>query len=226
MLGVIGGVILYSVFAKTQKEDDMSAKIAVTRTDHTSENLRALASRHKHRDCRVRLRAMALMVEDELPRAEISRSVGVDVQTLRDWATRYNAEGLDGLRDAARSGRPRRLDEGQTAELVSLLEAGSDPDAGEPSRWSLGTIQQWIEDRFEVDSTVEGMSQMLRRPGFRHLPPRPIHPKANPEAQKNFRNHFSLLVQEILPETVSSEDMLLYFQDEARIGQKGMLSRM
>jgi len=226
MLGVICGVILYSVFAKTQKEDDMSAKIAVTRTDHTTENLRALASRHKYRDCRVRLRAIALMIEDDLPRSEISRSVGVDVQTLRDWAIRYNARGLDGLRDAARSGRPRKLDESQTAEPVSLIEGGSDPDAGEPSRWTLGMLQQWIDDRFEVDLTVEGVRQMLRRLGFRHLSPRPIHPKANPEAQECFRHNFSQLVQEILPGNVPGEDVLLYFQDEARIGQKGMLSRI
>ena len=204
----------------------MSAKIAVIRTDHTVENLRVLASRHKYRDCRARLRAIALMIEDDLPRGEISRSVGVDVQTLRDWAVRYNAEGLDGLRDAARSGRPHKLDESQTVELVSLIETGSDPDAGEPSRWTLGMIQQWIKDRFDVDFTVEGVRQMLRRLGFRHLSPRPIHPKTKPEAQEYFRNNFRQCVQEVLPENVLSEDVLLYFQDEARIGQKGMLSRV
>ena len=60
MLGVVAAVMLYSVVGRhTQKEDDMSAKIAITRTDHTVENLRALASRHKYRDCRARLRAIA-----------------------------------------------------------------------------------------------------------------------------------------------------------------------
>ncbi len=197
----------------------MSARIAVTRTDHTPENLRALASQHKYRDCRVRLRAIALIIEDELSRGEIACGVGVDVQTLRDWVVRYNARGLDGLRDAARSGRPRKLDASQTAELVSKIEAGTDPDAGEPSRWTLATVQQWIKDRFDVDYTVEGVRQMLRRLGFRHLSPRPIHPKANPAAQEEFHNTFSQSVQDSLPESVSSEDVLVYFQDQARIGQ-------
>ena len=94
----------------------MSAKIAVTRTDHTPEDLRALAAQHKYRDCRVRLRAIALIIEDELSRGEIACGVGVDVQTLRDWVVRYNAQGLDGLRDAPRSGPP--------------TEAGRAPDCG------------------------------------------------------------------------------------------------
>ena len=71
----------------------MSAKIPVTRTDHTPEDLRALAAQHKYRDCRVRLRAIALIIEDELSRGEIACGVGVDVQTLRDWVVRYNAQG-------------------------------------------------------------------------------------------------------------------------------------
>ena len=54
----------------------MSAKIPVTRTDHTPEDLRALAAQHKYRDCRVRLRAIALIIEDELSRGEIACGVG------------------------------------------------------------------------------------------------------------------------------------------------------
>ena len=200
----------------------MSAKIAVTRTDHTPEDLRALAAQHKYRDCRVRLRAIALIIEDELSRGEIACGVGVDVQTLRDWVVRYNARGLDGLRDA-RSGRPRKLDARQTAELVSKIEAGTDPDAGEPSRWTLATVRQWIKDRFDVDYTVEGVRQMLRRLGFRHLSPRPIHPKANPEAQEEFRNTFRSSGH---PSRERVGRRCSRVQDEARIGQKGMLSRV
>ncbi len=44
----------------------MSAKTAVTRTDHTPESVRKLALSYKYRDCRSRLRALALMIEDTL----------------------------------------------------------------------------------------------------------------------------------------------------------------
>lgn len=67
----------------------MSAKISIARTDHTAESLRRLASGRKYRDCWVRLRAMTLLIEDDLSRREISRAVGGDVQPLCEYvATR------------------------------------------------------------------------------------------------------------------------------------------
>ena len=86
----------------------MPAKVMVSRTDHTPKELRELASKHKFRDCRHRLRAIALVIERELSRAGIAGDAGVDVQTLCDWVKRYNGGGIDGLRDAARRGRDGR----------------------------------------------------------------------------------------------------------------------
>ncbi len=203
----------------------MSAKIAVTRTDHTPESLRKLALSHKYRDCRNRLRALALMMEDTLSRGEIARRVGVDVQTLRDWVVRYDEAGVDGLRDAARPGRPPKLDTCQEAQLVAWMDAGPDPEAGEPCCWTVD-IRHWIKCRFDMDFTVEGVRRMIRRLDFRHVSPRPIHPRARPEDQENFRQNFRELAMAALPDGVSGEDVLVFFRDEARIGQKGMLSRV
>ncbi len=204
----------------------MPAKIAVTRTGRTPENLRRSASSYKLRDCRHRLRATALTIEDVLSRAEISRRAGVDAQTLREQFVRCNRSGIDGLRDAARPGRSPKLNESRTARLASWIDAGPDPETDEASRWTVAAVQEWIKRCFAADFTAEGVRRMLHRPGFRHVSPRPIHPETNPEAQKKFRDEFSESGWTVLPGNVSSEDVLMYFQDEARIGQKGMLSRI
>jgi transposase len=47
-------------------------------------------------------------------------------QTLGDWVHRYNVEGLDGLRDRPRPGRPCALDEGRQAALKALVLRGPD----------------------------------------------------------------------------------------------------
>ena len=177
----------------------MPAEIMISRTDHTPDGLRELAFKDRFRDCRHRLRAIALVIEDETPRAEIAARAGADTQTLCDWVKRYDAKGIEGLRDSARPGRPPKLDGERTAEVAAWLDAGSDPDAGEPSRWTAGCIRERIAERFEVSCTVEDARRLMRRLGFRLMSPRPVHPRADPQAQEEFRANFSRLVKDTAP---------------------------
>ena len=166
------------------------------------------------------------MIEGRLTRAEIARRSRVGAQTLCDWVHRYNEQGLAGLGLAGRPGRPSLLDDGQVATLRSWLGAGPDADAGEPCRWTLGDLRERVLDLFGVSYTTLAVRRLIRRLGFRLLSSRPIHPKADPEAQEEFRQGFSNPARRAIPEGVSPGDVLVHFQDEARIGQKGMLSRV
>ena len=130
------------------------------------------------------------------------------------------------MKNRPRSGRRARLDADQAEAVREWLEAGPDPGAGEPARWTVADIRQMIENLFEVKYSVEGVRLLMRRLGFRNVSPRPIHPKADPRAQEEFRSSFKALAREVLPGGVSPESAGVWFQDEARIGQKGMLSRV
>jgi transposase len=93
------------------------------RRDRTPEELRALARRE--RDGRVCSRLLALAnALDGMSRAAAARLAGMDRQTLRDWVHRYNAQGVEGLKDRPRRGRPPRLDDGQQAALKALVLRG------------------------------------------------------------------------------------------------------
>ena len=125
MLRVIDSVFLYSAFGyETNQKEAMGAKIMISRIDHTPEALRQMARKHKFRDSRHRMRAIALVIEDRLTRAEIARRSRVGAQTLCDWVHRYNARGLTGRP----SGRPSLLGPAARAKVASWLDAG--PDAG------------------------------------------------------------------------------------------------
>jgi len=45
-----------------------------------------------------------------------------DEATVRQWITRFEAEGVDGLRDRPRSGRPRRADAAARAKIEQLIQ--------------------------------------------------------------------------------------------------------
>src|SRR4051794_1522282 len=93
------------------------------RTDRDTAELRRLARRE--RDGRVGARLLALAnALDGLPRERAARLAGMTGQTLGDWIHRYNEEGVEGLRDRPRPGRPCGLDEGRQATLKALVLRG------------------------------------------------------------------------------------------------------
>jgi transposase len=55
----------------------------------------------------VRRARMILLAADGLPLDRIARTVGTDRTSVRTWLDRYRADGLVGLQDRPRSGRPR-----------------------------------------------------------------------------------------------------------------------
>ena len=110
------------------------AAVAVTRADFTAAELRLAAVRSD--DTRVSRRALAIaMVLDGYPRATAAELSGMDRQTLRDWVHRFNAEGLEGLSDNVRPGRPALLSAGQQKEVAAWVEAGPDLATAGVVRW-------------------------------------------------------------------------------------------
>src|SRR4051812_42846138 len=115
-------------------------------TGRTPAELRALARRE--RDGRVSARPLALAnALDGMSRDQAARAAGMDRQTLRDWAHRYNAEGVEGLRDRPRPGRPCALDEGQQAALKGLILRGPRLERDGRVAWRARDLRELAERR-------------------------------------------------------------------------------
>ena len=102
----------------------MPAPLAIC-PDRDPAELRRLARRERDGRVSARLLALANALEG-MPREEAARLAGMTGQTLGDWVHRYNAEGVEGLRDRHRPGRPCALDEGQQAAFKALVLRGPD----------------------------------------------------------------------------------------------------
>jgi transposase len=140
------------------------------------------------RDGRVASRLLALAaVLDGLSREQAARAGGMDRQTLRDWVHRFNAAGVEGLRDGARSGRPRLLAEALLPELAALIADGPQIERDGAVEYRLSHIRELSKRHFGADYSQGGMHAVLRRMGFSWLKPRPIHPKTDLAAQETFK---------------------------------------
>ena len=153
----------------------MSVCIAL-RDDYDSIELRCLA---KHsRDPRQVRRLLALAaVYDGMSRAEAAKVGGMDRQTLRDWAHRFNDEGADGLKNRPGAGRPRLLTDEQMGELSVIVETGPDPKIDGVVRWRRVDLKRVIEERFGVIYSERAISDLLVALSFSHISARPQHPK-------------------------------------------------
>ena len=125
------------------------------RQDLSAADLRSLA--RKEGDARVcrRLVAIAMALEG-LSREEAARRAGMDRQTLRDWVVRYNAEGVAGLRDRVRPGRPALLAPELEAELLQLIEAGPDFERDGVVEYRVRHICELAKQHFGADYSYQG----------------------------------------------------------------------
>ncbi len=159
------------------------------RDDYDAAQLRALAKRS--RDPRQIRRLLALAaVYDGMSRADAAKVGGMDRQTLRDWAHRFNAEGPEGLRDRPRAGRPRRLTEAQMEELAEIVETGPDPATDGVIRWRRIDLKRVIEERFGVVYSERAVSDLLAKLAFSYISGRPRHPRQDQRVLDGFKKTF------------------------------------
>ena len=106
---------------------------------------------------------------------------------LRDWVHRYNKEGLGGLVDRARSGRPASLSWAEQGKLSSWVEEGADLARDGVVRFRRADLRDRIAAEFGVTLHERSVGRLLRRLDFRRLSVRPLHPQSDPEAQETFK---------------------------------------
>jgi transposase len=163
--------------------------------------------------------SLALMLEGA-KRADAAKAGGMDRQTLGDWVHRFNAEGPEGLYSKAGTGPPCRLSEAQQQDLAALIESGPNLAKHGVVRFRFCDLCALVEERFGVTDEKRGLSKLIRRWGFRKISPPKAIPKSRPSAKK-----FQDLVLDAISDRAAERPIEIWFVDEARVGQKGQLSR-
>lgn len=161
--------------------------IAITRTDLDAGGLRAAAARVKDAAAARRMLALALVLEGAT-RTEAARAAGMDRQTLRDWVHRYNATGLDGLKNRANPGAPARmLSPEQEAVVAGWVRAGPILDEHKVVRWRCRDLRDEIARRFGVQMHERTVGKLLVRLNFSRVSVRPRHPGQDAAAQEEHK---------------------------------------
>ena len=168
----------------------MSGRALTIRTDVPAVELRRLARHEKDRAAAARMQAISGALEG-MTRTEAARLAGMERQALRDAVLRFNAEGLAGLHDRPRSGRPARLDGTQKAALKQLVLNGPDVEGTGRSAWTLAELCGEVGsthalNRWGMSYHPSHMGKLMHQLGLSWQKARPSHPKADAAAREAF----------------------------------------
>ena len=130
-----------------------------------------------------------LLVANGMNCPQAATMLGDSERTIRYWVQQFNEEGLQGLIDIDRLGRPSRLSDRQMNQIGKTLRK-SPKDVGMAGGiWDGKTLSAYIKKKYKLDMGVRQSQRLFRVLGFRLRKPRPLIAHADPEEQRKFKKN-------------------------------------
>jgi transposase len=152
---------------------------------HPIEQLRQLAKAQKQARMRIRLQAIVLAREGKTA-PQIAAALGAARRAVQEWVARYNRNGIDGLTEGVRTGKPPKLARDRHEQLKTRLDAGALATDG-VCTLRAADVKRILENEFNVVYSLKGVYKLLHRLGYSCLAPRPRHKLADAAAQEAFK---------------------------------------
>jgi transposase len=131
-----------------------------------------------------------LLVAQGMTCPQAAELLGDAARSVEYWVRRFEQDGLAGLREGERSGRPRRLSDDQLGQIKRVLRQSAREAGMGAGLWDGKTLAAWIERELGVVLGVRQCQRLFRQLGFRLRKPRPAIAHADPELQSEHKKNF------------------------------------
>jgi transposase len=135
------------------------------------------------KDGRLRIRALIVLLaaERRMVASEIAAVVRMNEETVRRWLLRYQAEGLEGLKDAPRPGTPPKATRAYREKLLAVVRRR--PRAlGLPfSLWTGDRLADYLAEQTGIRMSKPSVYRLLRAGGISLN--RPQHTITSPDPE-------------------------------------------
>jgi transposase len=108
----------------------------------------------------------------------------VSHKSICNWVHRYNTEGIEGLKDKPRSGRPSRLTAEQFSKLSEVLSCSPEDFGYNSGVWSGPLVNDYIQKVFGVTYKRAQVYNLLRDIGFSYQRGKAFYPEVADRAEK------------------------------------------
>jgi transposase len=150
----------------------------------TEEEVGALDGMYRTtKDVRVRTRAQIVLLagEQRMSVAAIAQIVRESGQTVRNWFKRYQAEGIEGLKDRPMPGGPAKITKEYEAQLCTLARRRP-RSLGQPySLWTLARLAEYMAEQTGIRVSYETVRRVLAAGGI--VLSRPQHKISSPDPE-------------------------------------------
>jgi len=150
-------------------------------TDTQRDELDRLYRTTKMPRLRTRAQMVLLSAERELKVADIASVVRESDDTVARWLKRYRAEGLEGLKDAPRAGRPSEITEAYRSKLLAAVRRRPRSLDLPYSLWTLQRLIDYLAEETGQRISLETMRQLLKRNQI--VLSRPQHKISSPDPE-------------------------------------------
>jgi transposase len=130
-----------------------------------------------------------LLVAQGMTCPEVARLLDDAPRSVQYWLKRFEQDGLAGLSEQERSGRPSSLSEKQVAVIDRALRQAPVAYGLSGNLWDGKTLSTFIEERYGISLGVRQCQRLFRQLGFRLRKPRPAIALADAELQKRHKKN-------------------------------------
>lgn len=130
-----------------------------------------------------------LLVAQGMSSRQAAQYLGDSPRAVAYWVQRFEIEGLAGLADADRPGRPRKLNQDHI-DKVNVALRNSPLDYGlSANLWDGKTLSAFIQQEFGIQLGVRQCQRIFRQLGFRLRKPRSKIANADPSQKEEFKKN-------------------------------------
>ncbi len=152
--------------------------------DMSSAKIRELANHERSKRTYERYLAIALLLEGKSSK-EVATLTGKSYNTILNWVTQYNYDGIDGLKYKAPPGNSAWLSAEQF-EIVKLAVQKSPKESNIDSiQWTYKELIQFIEKNFSITIKERTAQKYFNKMGFVRKRPKQQYARASEEKKKN-----------------------------------------
>ena len=140
------------------------------------------------KDGKLATQLRAIIAFEDNTAEQIAKIFRVSVCTVFRWIKKFTSEGINGLKDQAKGHYQQKLTEPQKNQLKNWI-ISSINSTGESTHWTLERLASEIHTEFGVTLTTTAIWKNLKKMDLTLKKPRPVHHKADKEAQEEFKKN-------------------------------------